>query len=129
MQIYLDASVALAQIMLEAVVPPVSLWKEPLTSSRLVQYEVWTTLHRRGFGASHADLARELIDRLDLVELTPVVLGRTLEPFPHPLRTLDALHLATVEFLKAEGRRVQLATYDRRLRTAARKLDIPLYRL
>ena len=128
-RVYLDASAALAHLLSEDECPPEALWREPLTSSRLIQYEMWTTLHARGFAASHGDAARTLLDGVDLVELSPVVLTRALDPFPRPLRTLDALHLATVEFLRASGAPVRLATYDRRMRDNARRLKLPLYPL
>jgi hypothetical protein len=41
----------------------------------------------------------------------------------------DALHLASIEFLRSEGRKVELATYDERLGAAAESLEIPLLRL
>jgi len=43
-----------------------------------------------------------------------------------PVRTLDALHLASVEFLRSQRVKVRLATYDERLIEVARKLKIPL---
>ena len=46
-----------------------------------------------------------------------------------PLRTLDALHLATVEFLRAQGEPALLASYDARLQTAARALGVELVQL
>ena len=36
-------------------------------------------------------------------------LARALEPWPVPLRTLDALHLATIVFLRGRGEEVELA--------------------
>jgi hypothetical protein len=62
--------------------------------------------------------------------VVPPVLVRALEPFPAPIRTLDALHLSSLEFLRQEQRQsVRLATYDDRMRTAARKMHIPMYPL
>ena len=60
------------------------------------------------------------------LELLPNVLARALEPFPAPVRTLDALHLASIEFLRSRGQRVELASYDDRLIAAARSLGIPI---
>jgi hypothetical protein len=127
--IYLDTSVALAQLFAEDRVPPPSLWDQELVSSRLLQYELWTRIHARRLSRTHGDLARELIERLALVELISPVLGRALEPFPAPVRTLDALHLASIEFLRGHGQRVELASYDTRLLTAAKGLGIPIFRL
>ncbi|MGE5848950.1 MAG: PIN domain-containing protein [Candidatus Methylomirabilota bacterium] len=127
--IYLDTSVALAHLLAEDRSSPEALWAEPLISSRLLAYEIWIRIHARKLGRSHGDHVGELLGRVSLVELAPPVLARALEPFPTPVRTLDALHLASVEFLRAHGQAVQLASYDSRLITAARALKIPLYEL
>jgi hypothetical protein len=42
------------------------------------------------------------------------------------VRTLDALHLATLDFLRGQGLEVWLATYDRRLAAAALSLGFSL---
>ena len=68
MRVYLDASAALAQLMGDMRFPPPSLWSESLVSSRLIQYEIWTTLHARGLAGSHRDAARERLEGLNLVE-------------------------------------------------------------
>jgi hypothetical protein len=68
---------------------------------------------------------RELLDGVAYVELTPLVLARAVDPFPVPVRTLDALHLATMAFLQGHGQAIELASYDARLVAAARALEIP----
>ncbi|HUG52950.1 MAG TPA: PIN domain-containing protein [Vicinamibacteria bacterium] len=120
--IYLDASVALAHLLAEDRRPPATLWGQPLISSRLLQYEIWGRLHARRLGGSHGEAARELLGRVAMVELVPPVLARALEPFPIPVRTLDALHLATLQFLVAQRQEVALACYDERLTAAASAL-------
>lgn len=95
-------------------------------ASRLLQYEVWTRIHAANLGATHGDDVDEILARLAFVELAPPVLARALDPFPIPVRTLDALHLASIEFLWTQGQRPSLATYDRRLSDAAAALDVPL---
>ena len=127
--IYLDTSVGLAQLLAEDRVPPAALWEQPLVASRFIQYEIWTRLHARGLGASHGEAARALLARVAFIELAPSVLERALAPFPSPVRTLDALHLASIEFLRAQRQEVALATYDERMAAAARALRIPLYDL
>lgn len=124
--IYLDTSVALAHLLAEDRAPPEALWAEPLIASRLLVYEVWTRLNARDLGRSHRNEASTLLDRVALVELAPPVLERALEPFPVVLRTLDALHLATIAFLRERGQTVELATYDERLAAGARALGMPL---
>jgi len=125
--IYLDTSVALAQLLAEDRVPPASLWAGSLVSSRLLEYELWTRIHARGLGASHGEPVREIIGRIALLELAPPVLARALEPFPSPVQTLDALHLASADFLRQQGQVVQVATYDDRFADAARDLGFALF--
>lgn len=127
MIVYLDTSVALAQLLAEDRMPPENLWAETLVSSRLLEYEMWTRIHARRLAASHADDVRLLIGRIALLELAPPVLKRALDPFPVPVRTLDALHLASIEFLREQGQDVRLASYDDRLTAAGRRLGIALY--
>ena len=57
--------------------------------------------------------------RVSLMEMSAKILSRVLEPFPVPVRTLDALHLATMDFLRAHGQTIEVATYDTRLAAAA----------
>jgi len=127
--IYLDTSVALAQLLAEDRSPPSSLWTRPLVASRLLEYEIWTRLNARHLDRSHGEEARALIQRVALIELAPPVLERALEPFPVPVRTLDALHLASITFLLGRGQTIELASYDERLVAAARALAIPIARL
>jgi hypothetical protein len=127
--IYLDTSVVLAQLLAEDRSPPETIAEATLVSSRLLEYEVWTRIHARGLGRSHGEEVRALIGRVALIELAPPVLARALEPFPVPMRTLDALHLASIEFLRSRRQSVELATYDEQLRAGARALGISLHEL
>ena len=129
--IYLDASVALAHILAEDRHPPDALWGDVLVSSRLLEYETWVPLHARGLGESHGESARWLIGQVAMVELVPAVVGRVLAPFPGPapVRTLDALHLASCTYLIERGQTVELASYDHRMAAVASALDINLFDL
>jgi predicted nucleic acid-binding protein len=124
--IYIDTSVVLAQLLVEDRRPPAAIWHESLLASRLLEYEVWCRLHARGLASSHGEPARELLGRIAFLELSPLVLARALEPFPEPVRTLDALHLASIEFLRMRRIDVRLATYDRRMSALAQAMAIPL---
>lgn len=127
--IYLDTSVALAHLLAEDRVPAEALWQETLISSRLIEYEIWTRIHARKLARSHGDEVRSLLGRIALVELSPPVLARALEPFPRPVRTLDALHLASMDFVRNHGQSITLASYDDRMINAARALRYSLYAL
>jgi predicted nucleic acid-binding protein len=124
--IYLDSSVLLASIFGEPRSPPMTLWEEDLTSSRLLKYEVWVRLNAYGLALSHADRAKARLDRVNFVELSHGALARALEPLPVPLRTLDALHLATMDVLRRSEESIELASYDTRLLAAAQALGFPL---
>ena len=127
--IYVDTSVTLAHLLVEDRRPPNSLWNDALISSRLMEYEVWTRLHARGLAPTHSDAAHELISQVSLVELAPPVLERALDAFPVPVRTLDALHLASLQFLRAQGVAAELASYDHRMVAAAEAMGIPILEL
>lgn len=127
--IYLDTSVVLAQLLSEDRKPPATIWNGLLVASRLLEYEVWTRLHARSLAASHGDQARTLLGRVAFIELSRPVLARALEPFPVPVRTLDALHLASAVFLRERGQDVAVASYDDQLVHAARALDLELVAL
>jgi predicted nucleic acid-binding protein len=102
--IYVDSSVVLAQLLAEDRSPTESFWEtSPLVSSRLLEYEVWNRIHGRGLSSTHGEDVRALLARLSFLELAAPVLARALEPFPTTVRTLDALHLASVEFLRGLG--------------------------
>jgi predicted nucleic acid-binding protein len=127
--IYLDSSVALAHLFGEGRVPATSLWQQSLTSSRLLEYEMWSRINARGLGPLLSDSARDLLSRVWLTDLAPPVLARALQPFPIAVRTLDALHLATIDHLRGSGRMVELASFDRRLLAAATALGVPLFEM
>jgi predicted nucleic acid-binding protein len=122
--IYLDSSVALARLLSEERQPPRNFWEQRIVSSRLLEYEIWNRLNARRLHNSHGEAARGLLERIALVELTPVVLARALEPFPVQVRTLDGLHLASIEYLRTQGQAIALASYDERLLNASRALGI-----
>ena len=127
--IYVDTSVALAHLLAEDRRPPEALWTEELVTSRLLEYELWNRLHQMDLARSHVDPARAMLARFAWVELQQEVLDRALAPFPAPVRTLDALHLASVSFLEQLEEQPALATYDRRMREAALAMGLSLYPL
>jgi hypothetical protein len=127
--IYIDTSVALAQLLAEDRQPPSSLWDHVLVSSRLLEYELWTRLHARKLSRSHGESARALTGRIAYLEIIPEVLTRIHDPFPIAVRTLDSIHLASIDFLRKQGRDVRLAAYDARLLEAAKALKIKLFTL
>ena len=64
----------------------------------------------------------DLLEALEVVDVALPVLRRAAEPFPTPLRTLDALHLATALLWRERhlGDGTAFATHDAELGRAAR---------
>jgi hypothetical protein len=125
--IYLDSSVALAHLLAEDRFPGAVLWDQPLVSSRLLECEVWNRVNAHLLQTSHGEAVRSLISRVAIVEMVGPVLARALQPFPVPVRTLDAIHLSALEFVRGQNQSVQLASYDERLLTVARLLGISIW--
>jgi uncharacterized protein len=125
--IYLDSTIVLADLFSERRSEPDSFWRNQFVSSRLLEYEVWNRIHARNIVKAKAERAKSLLARVDLIEMTPAALERATKPFSVFLRTLDALHVATLTYVHALNAQVQLASYDKRMVTAAESLDIPLY--
>ncbi len=127
--IYVDSSVALAELLAESRTPPREIW-EDAASSRLLQYEVWTVIHRRQLTKSHAEATETLLARIGFLEMDRPALARALEPFPRAVRALDAIHLASALYLSEQlGETLSLATYDRTMKAAAAALGLTLFEL
>ena len=102
-------------------------------SSELLAVESLRTIDRlrlRGAlsveeAAFRREMATEWLEAVDLVLLQRPILARASEPFPTPLGTLDALHLATALVWKDRNRQVLvMATHDRDLALAARSFGL-----
>jgi predicted nucleic acid-binding protein len=104
-----------------------------LVSSELLAVESMRTLDRLRLqgvlsleeAASRRALVTEWLEAVDLVLLQRPVLARASEPFPTPLGTLDALHLATALVWRDRMRQaLVLATHDRDLALAGRSFGL-----
>jgi uncharacterized protein len=127
--IYLDSSVALAQLLAEDRRPPDWLWGRQLVASRLLQFEVWNRIHAYGRSEELASEVITFINLVLLIELETEVLARALDPLPGGPRTLDALHLATACFVRDADPEFRFASYDRRMLTCAGALDLAVVSL
>ena len=69
-----------------------------------------------------------MIGQVALLEMTPNVLEWLLDSMPRltKLRTVDAIHLATCDYLIRHGQTVAIASYDSRMNVAAIAIEIPL---
>jgi hypothetical protein len=95
-------------------------------TSRLTEYEVWVRLHAYGKAAARGPLATALLSSLTLLPLGEELCARCRAPFPGPVRTLDALHLAAADYLRARGSLVEIATYDAQMLRAAAAMGFGL---
>lgn len=66
----------------------------------------------------------DVLDGLDLVELSGVIKKRAMEPFPTSIKTLDALHLATaIKFAeRLEDGGLVIFSYDKAMNLCAEAL-------
>lgn len=128
---YVDSSVLLRVVLAQPDrLPEWSSIRHAVTSA-LTEVECLRTLDRRfRQGLLDADdladrrsLVLRLLERMDRVDVSPAVLRRAADPFPTPLGTLDAIHLATA-VLWRDGRSEAPAvlTHDGQLATAARSM-------
>ncbi len=89
-----------------------------------MRYEILNRVHASG---RQDRLGREvelILSTVEMLDLSAEILSRALQPCPLPVRTLDALHLATLAFIRARGREVVVASYDLRLLAAAKAIGI-----
>ncbi len=122
--IYVDTSVVLAYLLGEEEGPGEGFWSQSLVGSRLLQVESWNRLHARSIADSHGALLEGLLSEIAMIELNKDVIARASEPFPAPVRTLDALHLASAEVLRSHGVTVSIATYDLQMKRCAEALGL-----
>lgn len=126
---YLDSSVLLRIILGQK--DKLAEWKSIRrgVASALVEVECLRTLDRlrlsRGLPDKELAAWREAVFRIvreiEIVEPTRVVLSRASQPFPTPLGTLDAIHLATaLLWREREPADLVMTTHDATLAVAAR---------
>jgi hypothetical protein len=72
-------------------------------------------------------LVIRMLERMERVDVSLGVLRRAADPFPTPLGTLDAIHLATaVLWQRARRSAPVLATHDAGLAAAARSVGLEI---
>ena len=130
---YLDASVALRLVLGEP--DRVTEWEDfdAAVASALTEVECLRTLDRlQQRGSLEPDEVAErraavyqLLESVEVVDVARPILRRASEPFPTPLGTLDAIHLATaIAWREARTAKLTMATHDKALATAARSVGL-----
>jgi len=128
---YLDPSVVLRLVLGEP--DRLSEWEalSGAVASALTEVECLRTLDRlaRAGVLQAEDLADrrtavyQLLEGVEVVDVGRPILRRASGPFPTPLGTLDAIHLASaMAWREARSQELLMATHDRGLGTAARAM-------
>lgn len=132
---YLDSSALLRLVLREPGAVPLEelTSREGIISSELVAIECPRTIDRlrlRGSlsteeASSRSSVIKDWLEAVDLVLLQRPILSRASEPFPTPLGTLDAMHLATALVWRDRmEQELVMMTHDGGLATAARAFGI-----
>ena len=130
---YLDASVVLRLVLGEP--NKLAEWKrvESAVASALTEVECLRTLDRLGRSGALSEnevIARRaevyrLLEGVEVVDIARPILRRASEPFPAPIGTLAAIHLATaIAWRDASEIALVMATHDNALGTAARSIGL-----
>ena len=130
---YLDTSALLRLVLREPGALEDLRSCEALVSSELLAVEALRTIDRlrlQGALTTEEAAARRLVvtewlEAVDLVVVQRPILARACDPFPVPLGTLDALHLATLLVWRERmGKTLVMATHDGGLALGARSFGV-----
>jgi len=107
-----------------------------LVASELLEVEVRRVLHRlslaraltnEGLALRIGEL-RLLLTAVDQVPISKAILNRASGPMATPVKTLDAIHLATaLTWSEYHGQEILFLTHDRQLATAARACGLTVH--
>jgi predicted nucleic acid-binding protein len=111
--------VALAEVFSEQRRPKEGFWDLPLVASRITDLEMRTRAAAIGQLQANAAVLDEISSAITFADIGRKNLELLYSGRTGALRTLDAIHLATLDFFNREIAETQLATYDRRLAAAA----------
>lgn len=126
MAFYLDSSALTKLVRTEEETEALQDWldgrSDRLVSSDLARTELLRAAARRD--ADHVSQARALLDRIHLEPVTTRLAEESGLLLSGPLRTLDAIHIATA--LGSGDDLEGFVTYDHRQAAAARSLGLPV---
>lgn len=126
---YLDSSVILRLVLNEP--DPLREWPDVHhgVTSALAEVEVLRTMDRLRFStptldpqvlAARREAAFRVLEGLETIEITRVVLARAAQPLPTPLGTPDAIHLVSAMGWREQFEGLIFAMHDLALAAAAR---------
>src|SRR5260370_1691300 len=129
MTVYIDSSVLLRVILRSQGRLPEWTRIERFIGSALIRVECFRALHRlrimERFSdeefARHSETTERALLKLEMISVTDAILERACLPLTSPLKTLDAIHLATASLWRErEDASIFLATHDKQFAIAAR---------
>ena len=126
--IYLDTAAVVKLIRIEEESAALVRWlneqaMQPLVASALVEIELPRALRRSQ--PEVLGLVAAVLGRLHRVDINAAVRATAAAYIEPTLRTLDAIHLATAEFMIASGMQMSaFVTYDKRLTEAAARIGL-----
>ncbi|HEY8182147.1 MAG TPA: type II toxin-antitoxin system VapC family toxin [Thermoanaerobaculia bacterium] len=135
MTAYIDSSVLLRIVLRASGLLPEWTNIERFIGSAIVRVECFRALHRLRLTepfsdeqfARHSEIAERTLLRLELISVTDAILERAAGPLSSPLKTLDAIHLATASLWRErEEASIFLATHDKQFALAARMMGFPV---
>jgi predicted nucleic acid-binding protein len=121
--IYLDSSAIVKLAVTERESAPLRRYlrgRAPLVVSALAQTEVARAL--LPLGPAAVERGHDVLTRIELIRISDRILIGAGKLLPTEVRSLDAIHLATMKLLGESLRR--LVTYDSRMAAAAKELGI-----
>jgi predicted nucleic acid-binding protein len=133
-RVYIETSVVLRWTLGQSGAVHRAQWVSA-SSSELLAVEMYRTFDRmrltkamskRRLAQLRDDADRNLA-RIALVPVDQSVLKRAGEPLPSPLKTLDAIHLATALLLNNSIGGIVFLTHDRQLGVAAKACGLSVY--
>lgn len=126
--IYVDTSALTKLLIAEPETPQLRSWLrarmdegESAATSTLARVELMRTVARHG-EKGQTERARYLLDGLDVLPLTEVLMTLAESIGPPTLRSLDAIHLAAAALIGPEL--IAFVTYDHRLLTGCREVGL-----
>jgi hypothetical protein len=133
-QVYVDASVIVAATLDQPGALRGVRWALAV-SSELIVVELLRTLDRLRLAARAPDAelaqlreeAEKNLAKLDLVPINRALLRRAGGAFPMPVKTLDAIHLATALLWEEHAGDIVFLTLDRQLANTARACGLTVY--
>lgn len=134
MKLYAESSAVLSWVLVESRLSrvfPLLTQAELIVASELTLLECDRTLIRavsmgnlnQGQLNTRREELEELAEGWDILELRKDIMDRARMPFPsEPIRSLDAIHLASALAARAALPDLEVLSLDNRIRTAARQL-------